>query len=448
LLVRNFSWADSPLGRALALSGGLSACSGGISSTEFDCSVEGQKAYVASIMSDFYLWYDLVPPVDIAAAASAEELLRQMTYPELDHWSGMQREAERTEFFDQGRFQGLGYTLGQDPEGGLRISWVHEGSAAGRAGLDRGALILGVNGRAIEELTPAELGGELAQDVVVHRVRELDGSLRDVELRQGDVEITSVKSVTILETPHGPVGYLMFTTFVRPGEEELRAAFSQFRAAGVRQLVIDLRYNGGGLLSTAAVLGSLIDAGAAGQPLIVETYNDLHTDMNRLRLLVKVPEAVDVPRVVFLTTGRTASASEQVINGLAPYLDVQVVGERTLGKPVGADSWPHCGFSIVPITFHSLNAAGEGDYFNGIEPVCDVGDDLLHRLGDPEEAQLRAALRVLDDQPCPEASPPLGAAAESSGEASELPKTRRRPERAEPTPVLPSGPIPDLPGWY
>jgi len=446
----------------LLLAGALSACSGE-STTEFDCSVLGQKAYVASIMSNYYLWYDRVPTVDVAAASSPEELMQQMTYSALDHWSGMQRQEERTQFFDQGRFQGLGYTLGQDASGGLRISWVHEGSSAGRAGLDRGALIIGVNGRNLADLTPAELGSELSQDVVVHRIQELDGTIHDVELRQGDVEITSVKSVSVLPSAQGPVGYLMFTTFVRPGEAELQAAFTQFRAEGVRQLVIDLRYNGGGLLSTAALLGSLIDKSGAGQPLIVETYNDLHPEMNRHRLMFDTPEAIDVPRVVFLTTGRTASASEQVINGLAPYLDVQVVGSRTLGKPVGADSWTHCDFAIAPITFHSLNAAGQGDYFNGIEPVCEVPDDLLHRLGDPEEAQLHAALRVLNDQPCSDSSPaapesPLPGAGLASGAESsptELGSSGGRSASLHatsltraPVTALPPGPIPELPGWY
>ncbi|MEY2930001.1 MAG: hypothetical protein RL033_750 [Pseudomonadota bacterium] len=411
---------------------------------EFDCSVDGQKAFVGSIMSNFYLWYDRVPPVDYATAASPEELMRLMTYTELDHWSGIQRQQERSEFFDQGRFQGFGYTLGQDAEGGLRVSWVHEGSAAGRAGLDRGALILGVNGRNLDELSSAELGAELGKEVVVHRIRELDGSIRDVELQQGDVEITSVKSTTILPSPQGPVGYLMFTTFVRPGEDELRAAFTQFQEAGVQRLIIDLRYNSGGLLSTAALLGSLIDGSAAGQPLIIETYNDKNTSLNRERLMFTSPEAVSVPEVVFLATGRTASASEQVINGLAPYLSVRMVGSRTLGKPVGADSWTHCDYAIAPITFHSLNIDGEGDYFNGIQPECEAPDDLLHRLGDPEEAQVQAALRLLDGQPCP---PPAGAAEEltSSPLGSAKPvHPPGSPARRE----LPPGPIADLPGWY
>ena len=196
--------------------------------------------------------------------------------------------------------------------------------------------------------------------------------------------------------------------------------------------MIDLRYNGGGLLSTAALLGSLIDGAAAGEPLIVETYNQRHLDLNRERLLYETSEGVSASHVVFLTTGRTASASEQVINGLVPHTRVDVVGRKTLGKPVGADSWDHCEYTITPITFHSLNADGAGEYFSGIEPVCDVPDDLLHRLGDPEEAQLGAALRVLDGAAC---------------DVSTEPKSAWRAEPAPPRP-LPRGPLPELPGWY
>jgi len=163
-----------------------------------------------------------------------------------------------------------------------------------------------------------------------------------------------------------------------------------------------------------------------------------------------------VSRVVFLTSGRTASASEQVINGLRPYLQVDVVGTRTLGKPVGADSWSHCGYAISPITFHSLNADGEGDYFQGIDPMCEVPDDLLHRLGDPKEAQLEAALRVLDDRGCATAEE-LTSSLLGDSELSSAPSLRPTALPAGTRPLLtspraesrlPEGPLPELPGWY
>src|SRR5688572_4657853 len=197
---RDSAWARCRVawGRAVVACGAawLSAgCTGEVTGDvpSYDCSLEGRKAFVADLMSDYYLWYDRVSPVDTSAMTSPEEVMDAMRFKELDQWSGMQQRAERSAFFDQGRFQGFGYTLGLDPEGGLRISWVHQGSAAGRAGLDRGALILAVNGQPVESLSPADLNYELTQDVVLHSVRELDGSVRDVELTQGDVEITSVK---------------------------------------------------------------------------------------------------------------------------------------------------------------------------------------------------------------------------------------------------------------
>lgn len=428
MMLRRTSGAAACLLGAWALAG----CSD-VDEPAVDCSLDGRKAFVRDIMSDIYLWSDRVPEVDYGAIESPEELMLAMSFKELDHWSGMQQLAQRQDFFDRGRFQGVGYTLGLDAEGRVRVSWVHEGSAAGRAGLDRGALLLSVNGRAIEELSSPELNTELGRDVVTHQVQELDGSVRDVELAQGEVEITSVKSATVLDTPGGAVGYLMFTTFVLPGEDELKRTFADFRDRGVQRLVIDLRYNGGGLLRTAALLGSLIDKAAAGQPLIVETYNDRHSEFNRERLMFETEEGISASHVVFLVTGRTASASEQVINGLLPYVKVDVVGSTTLGKPVGADSWEHCGYAIAPITFHSLNADGEGDYFRGIAPLCEVDDDLLHRLGDPEEAQLSAALQLLDGEVCTadKARPPALSAETSAARPSFF-----------------GGPIPGFPGWY
>src|SRR5688572_21065868 len=144
----------------------VAGCTGEVSGgVPYDCSLEGRKAFVADLMSDYYLWYDRVSPVDISALTSPEEVMSAMMFRELDQWSGMQRRAERSAFFEQGRFQGFGYTLGFDAEGGLRISWVHEGSAAGRAGLDRGAQIVAVNGQPVESLSFGDLNLELAQDV-------------------------------------------------------------------------------------------------------------------------------------------------------------------------------------------------------------------------------------------------------------------------------------------
>lgn len=408
--------------------GGLALSCGGESETPLDCSPAERKAFVADLMSDYYLWYDRAPAPDWAELESPQAVMSAMMFRELDRWSGMRELVESQQYFDEGRFQGLGYSLGRDPDGLLRVSWVHEGSPAGRAGLSRGALLGTINGLDTESLSANELGAELARDVVHHEVELLDGRQLEVELERGDVEITSVKSATVLDLPVGKVGYFMFTAFVLPGEDELRRVFADFAQQGVERLVVDLRYNGGGLLRTAALLGSLLRRDAAGEPLVIETYNDRHENLNRPRSLFATDEGLNATHVAFLTTARTASASEQVINGLRPYLSVSVVGQQTLGKPVGADSWHHCGYSITPITFHSLNSDGDGGYFDGLIPNCTTPDDLLHDLGDPEEAQLSAALALLNGEACP------------SSKSSAVPQP--------PAQGLPEGPVPDQVGWY
>lgn len=366
-----------------------------------ECSTEERKGVVFDLMTDLYYWYDRVPEVSLEDYESPQELLEAMRYAELDRWSGMQELEERQAFYEQGRFAGFGYSLDVDAQGQLRVAWVHEGSAASREGLGRGAVLLTINGLAVAESSPFDLGLELRKDEVTHDVLELDGTRREVTLTVGDVTLTSVKAARTVDTLTGRVGYFMFSAFIEPAEEELRDVFRLFREEEVDQLVVDLRYNGGGLLRVAATLASLIRQRDAGRPLIVETYNDRNSRFNRRRSLVEVEEGMNFEKVVFLTSGATASASEQVINGLRPFTEVRVVGAPTLGKPMGADSFSHCGWAITPITFASLNADGEGDYFDGIAPDCAALDDLTHALGDPEEAQFAAALGLLSGAPCP-----------------------------------------------
>ena len=135
--------------------------------TTYDCTSTGRKGFIASIMTEYYLWFDKIPPIDYAAVATPEELLDRMLYKDLDHWSGMQLVEQRNRFYGEGRFDGLGYTLGNDAMGRLRIAWVHEGSPAGAAHLDRGALLLAINDRPIDELTAdGSLWAQLSTGVV------------------------------------------------------------------------------------------------------------------------------------------------------------------------------------------------------------------------------------------------------------------------------------------
>jgi C-terminal processing protease CtpA/Prc len=392
------------LGCVLAAWLALVGCSDEISGT--DCSVEAQKAAVYSLMSDIYLWADDVPDVNPDEYETPEALLDAMAYRKVDHWSSMQSLEPYQDYFVRGEAVSFGYNLAFDAQGRLRIAWATQDSPAGRARVTRGATILEIAGIPIETIVNENLwqdvfGPNTRGTKVVHRIQDLDGEIRDVEIAKDTINFDIVPVVKVLSTSRGKVGYVLFFSFVGPAMDQLKTAFAELKKAEVDTVVVDLRYNGGGLVSVAQYLGSLI-AGPelAGKVLLRNTYNEHWSQRNSELKLTNEAEGLAAPRVVFLTSRNTASASEIVINGLKPFLKVSLVGDRTYGKPVGADTYQHCENVISPITFRSLNDNEEGDYFEGIPVDCQAPDDLDHQLGDTDEARLRLALDLIERGSC------------------------------------------------
>jgi C-terminal processing protease CtpA/Prc len=206
-----------------------------------------------------------------------------------------------------------------------------------------------------------------------------------------------------------------FRTFTEPAAPALNAAADELLAASVSQLVLDLRYNGGGLLSIADLLAGLLGGQtAAGQVFVTNRFNEQNAFRNESRLFRNPDNGLDLARIVFITTPATASASEILINGLAPFLEVFVVGDTTFGKPVGQLGFAFCEQVLRPASFQTVNANGEGEFFEGIAPNCPAGDDLSRPLGDPEEASLAEALHLLETGSC--SAPPPAARAKPGGD--------------------------------
>jgi hypothetical protein len=201
------------------------------------------------------------------------------------------------------------------------------------------------------------------------------------------------------------VGYLDYTQFVSYSLNDLTAAVSSFAAQGASELVLDLRYNGGGDVATSRDLASLI-AGArvAGQVFASLRFNDKNQARNEdFRFGVPAASMGSLPRVFVIASGGTASASELVINGLKPFMDVVLVGETTYGKPYGFEPFDYCGTTYNAVNFESVNSLGVGGYTAGFAPTCPVADDLDHALGDPNEGRLKAALGYIATGQCPQA---------------------------------------------
>jgi C-terminal processing protease CtpA/Prc len=227
------------------------------------------------------------------------------------------------------------------------------------------------------------------------------GGERSATLTKRLVTIPTVSQTAVLRAGSARVGYVHFRNFVQPSTEALNAAFAELRDQGASDLVLDLRYNGGGLVPVAQHLASLV----GGEPLVGRvfvqfTHNDKQSSRDTGYRFETKPQALAVSRLVVIATRATASSSETIINGLRPYMDVKVVGDRTYGKPVGQYGFDFCEKVLYPVAFLLTNARGEADYFDGIPADCAAADDVDHPLASPEEASLAEALHVVRTGRC------------------------------------------------
>lgn len=381
-----------------------------------DCSTSGQNEFLFTLMKDVYLWYEGVPDVDYSSYESPEALLADLVDKSRDRWSYISNKSDYEAYFREGQTLGLGYRWGFDQEGALRLALVYPASPAGAAGLRRGDRVLALNGIDVEEIVAddrwAELIGPEEEGHEISLTIERPGEEPfTIPVQKAWYGLTTVLSPRVVKVGSSNVGYLMLTTFIEPSVEELDRAFATFRESQVTELVLDLRYNGGGRLAVERHLASLIHRPAmAGALLDMTAHNDRHGAWDKRYTFEELDQpALPLSRLVVITSSGTASASETLINSLRPYIDVKLVGGTTHGKPVGMHGWDYCDKMMHPISFRVLNAAEEGDYYDGFAPDCPALDTLNAELGDTDETCLAEALHLLEHGECSAPAQPAGA---------------------------------------
>jgi C-terminal processing protease CtpA/Prc len=166
-------------------------------------------------------------------------------------------------------------------------------------------------------------------------------------------------------------------------------------------MILDLRYNGGGSVWVANKLASYLYANSSNSQLFTRLqHNDKHRSRDSSYYLQTLINQLELEQLVIITTASTCSASEMIINGLKPYVNVITVGSKTCGKPVGMNGYPFCGQLMLPITFAVYNSENEGDYFDGISAQCPAEDDVSSDFGDEQEGMLSEALYVSRNNSC------------------------------------------------
>ena len=370
------------------------------------CTTSGKNLYVRDVMSDIYLWYATMPNVNPTAYDSPEAYLEAVRYKTLDStFSYITSRAANDAFYSDSQFIGFGLSTSQnDVE--MRVTQVFPDSPASEAGLSRGDRIIEIGGRLVTALIASgEIGSafgasEIGVESDIAFINQA-GTRRDAHMIKRLVTIPTVSLTKIYSVGGRRIGYIFFRNFVQPSYEALDKAFAELSTAGVDDLVLDLRYNGGGLVGVAQYLAGYI-GGKRTDGLVFAEYfhNDKNTFRNRIIRFETKPQALTLDRLIVVTTHGSASASELVINALRPFIPVVVIGSQTYGKPVGQYGIEFCDKLLAPVSFALRNANGQGDFFDGFPSDCAAPDDADHQLGDPAEGSLKEALTFATTNAC------------------------------------------------
>jgi C-terminal processing protease CtpA/Prc len=347
-----------------------------------------------------------MPNVNPTAYDSPEAYLEAVRYKTLDStFSYITSRAANDAFYSDSQFIGFGLSTSLNGVE-MRVLQVFPDSPALEAGLSRGDHIVEIGGRLVSALVASgEIGSafgaaEVGVEADIAFVNQA-GARREAHLVKRLVTIPTVSLTTVYSVGGRRIGYIFFRNFVQPSYEALDTAFAELAAAGLDDLVLDLRYNGGGLVSVAQHLASYI-GGKRTDGLVFAEYfhNDRNTFRNHVIRFEPKPQPLTLDRLIVVTTGGSASASELVINALRPFIPVVVIGSRTYGKPVGQYGIEFCDKLLAPVSFALRNADGQGDFFDGFPPDCAAPDDADHLLGDPAEGSLKEALTFATTNAC------------------------------------------------
>lgn len=394
------------------------------------CSLRSRQDWAAAAINEWYLFPETLPAsLDPAPYATVSDYIDALTataraQSKDRYFTYVTSIAEEDAYYASGSTAAFGIRLVTDNAARtVTIADAYEGAPGLAAGMDRGTEILSI-GPTPETLTSvdqliaaggnaltAAFGPSDAGVTRSFRIRDAAGT-RVVTATKADFAIQPVSpryGTRVIEADGQRIGYINLRTFIGPTEAQLRTAFADFRGQGISRFIIDLRYNGGGLLSQAQTMVDLLGRDRLPQDVVnYVSYRPSKAANNQTRLFRAQAEAVAPARIAFIGTGSTASASELVINSFIPFLkaDAILVGANTYGKPVGqiAVDRAACDDRLRITAFETQNAERQGNYYRGLATTvgasCAAQDTLGLPMGDPREGSTRVALDALAGRAC------------------------------------------------
>ena len=404
------------------------------------CSLRSRQDWVAARMNEWYLFPDTLPSnLNPAAYGDVQSYIDALTATARSQrkdrfFTYITSIKEEEAYYNSGSSAGYGFRLALDGSNRLVITESFEGAPALTAGIDRGAEILAIgtsasNLRTVASILASEgtaglnsaLGTAAAGTTRTFQIRDTSGT-RNVAVTMADFSLTPVSSrygAKVIDDGGKKVGYINLRTFINTAETPLRNAFASFRSQGITEVIIDLRYNGGGLVAVADLVNNLLGADKTASTVAnYVSFRPSKSSQNETVYFAPQPQSIAPTRIAFIGTGGSASASELVMNTFIPYLGNRsaLIGTNTYGKPVGqiAIDQAACDDRLRVIAFALENANHQGAYYDGLAgfmgATCRASDDISRPLGDPAEASTRAALDFLAGRSCT----PISASASAS----------------------------------
>ena len=417
-----------------------------------------ENNWIRSWSHETYLWYNELPDIDPANIQDPINYFEKMKTSaktssglDKDRFHFAVNTAESELLSESGISVGYGASVKQDREtGSVYVTYIEPNSPAQKENITRGTEILAADGVYIGSvITDEQL--DIFNSALLPKTEEEQHNFKIRKPNSILIEnITLVSSATTampvhltktLQASGKEIGYLMLNSFnIEAAEIQLINAVNQLKSAQISELILDLRYNGGGYLGISAVLGTMVAGNKAyGQVFGNMTFNDKHRQYDPIygeliepflfpettfgistKTGIQLPK-LNLSRVFIIATSDTASASEALINSLRG-IDVEVIliGEATTGKPYGFFDQDNCGTTYYTIQFKGTNAKGYGDYADGFIPSaidngkdhvkgCLVADDLSSPLGNPNEKMLGTAIHYIANNSCPTETMPVRA---------------------------------------
>lgn len=375
------------------------------------CTQLGKNTQLFNTMHKNYLWsQDLPKKVNLGSYSSITDLLNDIKSSR-DRFSFTMTQQQYEDRYVNAVFFGYGFgSQSLYDEGKMKILYVYDDSPADEVGLKRADEIIEINGIAIDTwleriengtATNEDMFGPNKAGVSVDMMwRSPDDSVSAATMSKRSVETNTVFHTQREIIGEHDIGYFVFDTFIDRSKDDVNKALDQL--VGVDELIIDLRYNGGGLIRIANQIASQTAwHKVEHKNFLTYKYNSNYSDQSVLFNLGAGITRLNLDRVYVLTTQGSCSASELIINSLTPFIEVVTIGEATCGKPVGQSPTQICDEVLFAINFQTVNAAGFGNYFDGIPATCAATDTVVADWGSSQDPLLATAYHHVQQGSCP-----------------------------------------------